>query len=640
MTANTATGNKMFDNAYTYDRIGNILSLTNDAVATGPNPIGGKYGHGYTYDLFNRLTTANSYWEYEEGNQDLYTNELTLGYGDMHRISYKNQEQLRDGNIVPEHSYFKDYAYATGRNHIQQITNNGVSSGNYKYDLNGNMRNITEPGLPVSTRYFAWDEANRLKAVRKADALVQHHLYDANGERSHKGISNLFYMGINGGPQGYDHYIGNYQLYPSGYLTVGEYDLVTKHYYTGTQRIASRLAGDVTEFHAAGESGEYGQQTLGLKDRQEDDIKAAFDQLKLSAPAIWNVPGMVPPCNQGEEEDELCACVFQHQCGDGPIYFFHSDHLGSSTFLTDGSGQPYQFFLNLPFGETMEEQFALTPNAWWKTPYLFNGKELDSRTSLYYYGARYYDPGLSVWLSVDPLAEKFPEWSSYIYTVNNPIRYIDPDGKAAVEGPGDPPIGAVIAGTIKAGFLNLLGFVQKYSNTPQGYAMRAAGLSHHFGVYKDNNSPLGVSVGYKLRHGQTVLKDVGNAGFAALDLAPLSPGKGGVATFAKAPGFFGLSNVDDIYRAARGLSVNDRIAQYRQLGSNFAELNDWTKNNKLSKLNDRTIYSDANGMHYSLDTQHGHFEVLNHKGEHKGSIKFDGSDTGKGIQVDHSIRIE
>ena len=48
------------------------------------------------------------------------------------------------------------------------------------------MRNITEPGLPVSTRYFAWDEANRLKVGQKADALVQHHLYDANGERSHK----------------------------------------------------------------------------------------------------------------------------------------------------------------------------------------------------------------------------------------------------------------------------------------------------------------------------------------------------------------------------------------------------------------------------------------------------------------------
>ena len=213
----------------------------------------------------------------------------------------------------------------------------------------------------------------------------------------------------------------------------------SRHKLSLPDRIASRLAGDVTDFHAANEVGEYGVQAKLLDGRQKNDIKAAFDQLKLSHPAIWNVPGMVPPCNQGEEEDELCACVFQHQCGDGPIYFFHSDHLGSSTFLTDGSGQSYQFFLNLPFGDvrshpdiyrpgTMEEQFALSPNAWWKTPYLFNGKELDSRTSLYYYGARYYDPGLSVWLSVDPLAEKYAAWTPYNYTYQNPIRFIDPTG--------------------------------------------------------------------------------------------------------------------------------------------------------------------------------------------------------------------
>ncbi|MBK7344359.1 MAG: hypothetical protein IPJ06_15440 [Saprospiraceae bacterium] len=75
--------------------------------------------------------------------------------------------------------------------------------------------------------------------MNKPNTPVPHHLYDANGERSPTGTGNLFYMGINGGPPGYDHYIGNSQLYPSGYMTVGEYDLVTKHYFTGTQRIAS-----------------------------------------------------------------------------------------------------------------------------------------------------------------------------------------------------------------------------------------------------------------------------------------------------------------------------------------------------------------------------------------------------------------
>ncbi|MCB0660921.1 MAG: RHS repeat-associated core domain-containing protein [Saprospiraceae bacterium] len=65
------------------------------------------------------------------------------------------------------------------------------------------------------------------------------------------------------------------------------------------------------------------------------------------------------------------------------------------------------------------------------TPYMFNAKEMDDNTGLYYYGARYYDPVVSSWLSVDPLAEKYPGHSPFKYVVNNPIRLIDPTGMGA-----------------------------------------------------------------------------------------------------------------------------------------------------------------------------------------------------------------
>ncbi|WP_255424450.1 RHS repeat-associated core domain-containing protein [Apibacter sp. HY039] len=60
------------------------------------------------------------------------------------------------------------------------------------------------------------------------------------------------------------------------------------------------------------------------------------------------------------------------------------------------------------------------------TPYLFNGKELDEETGLYYYGARYYNPRESVWLSVDPLFEQ--TMTSYQYCYQNPVKFIDPTG--------------------------------------------------------------------------------------------------------------------------------------------------------------------------------------------------------------------
>ena len=66
-------------------------------------------------------------------------------------------------------------------------------------------------------------------------------------------------------------------------------------------------------------------------------------------------------------------------------------------------------------------------------PYLFNGKELDTETGLYYYGARYYDPRVSLWLNVDPLAEK--TMTPYAYVKNAPTTHIDPNGEEAIRWP-------------------------------------------------------------------------------------------------------------------------------------------------------------------------------------------------------------
>jgi RHS repeat-associated protein len=51
-------------------------------------------------------------------------------------------------------------------------------------------------------------------------------------------------------------------------------------------------------------------------------------------------------------------------------------------------------------------------------------------TGLYYYGARYYDPRTFIWLSTDPLQEKYPHISTYTYCTKNPVKYIDSDGRA------------------------------------------------------------------------------------------------------------------------------------------------------------------------------------------------------------------
>jgi RHS repeat-associated protein len=73
----------------------------------------------------------------------------------------------------------------------------------------------------------------------------------------------------------------------------------------------------------------------------------------------------------------------------------------------------------------------------------FTGKERDKHSGLDYFGARYYDPALGKWLSVDPLADNYYSWSPYNYSMNDPINKYDPDGQFVW--------GAVIGAAVDAG---------------------------------------------------------------------------------------------------------------------------------------------------------------------------------------------
>ena len=105
-------------------------------------------------------------------------------------------------------------------------------------------------------------------------------------------------------------------------------------------------------------------------------------------------------------------------------FYYHPDHLGSSSYITNLDGEVSQHIEYVPFGEVFIEE----RNNTWNTPYLFNAKEFDEETGLYYYGARYYEPRLSLWMSVDPLTEKNNDVSGYIYCHNRPTILTDPTG--------------------------------------------------------------------------------------------------------------------------------------------------------------------------------------------------------------------
>jgi RHS repeat-associated core domain len=61
--------------------------------------------------------------------------------------------------------------------------------------------------------------------------------------------------------------------------------------------------------------------------------------------------------------------------------------------------------------------------------YTFSAKEKDSETGFSYFGSRYYSSDLSIWLSVDPMSDKYPSLSPYVYCADNPVKLVDPNGE-------------------------------------------------------------------------------------------------------------------------------------------------------------------------------------------------------------------
>jgi len=129
----------------------------------------------------------------------------------------------------------------------------------------------------------------------------------------------------------------------------------------------------------------------------------------------------------------------------GSVYKYEydlKDHLGNTRLTTtwalaDSVNQltPLNLQRNdyYAFGYTIQSLQGTTPSP--SNHYLYNHKELQDETGLYDYGARFYDPVIGRWTSVDPLAEESRRWSPYNYGEDEPIGKFDPDGMQTQPGP-------------------------------------------------------------------------------------------------------------------------------------------------------------------------------------------------------------
>ncbi len=374
----------------------------------------------------------------------------------MHNITSKKQHVAQtdvafEGNLLA--GYELEYNYRTDKPHqLEYINDNNYRTADstavasstkaisdaYLYDSNGNLIFVNSNDsvqTNLKERKLSWDEENRLRSICD-NGYVSSYFYDAAGERTVKLHGGAEGIHVNSAFSGGYTNNADYTLYVNAYMVLEKGGQYTKHIYIGDQRIVSKL-GDVGSFGVDPRREQYaGEDVAGVEvpnyktkyEALQEVIKDNYQLFEVDYYGIDNdnyVNGEGFCCDDSQLKTR--SVPTENVDYEKLQYYYHSDHLGSASYITNLDGEVVQHIEYVPFGEVFLEE----RNNTWNTPFLFNGKELDEETGLYYYGARYYNPRISLWYGVDPLAEDFPAWTPYHYVHNNPINLIDPDGRAA-----------------------------------------------------------------------------------------------------------------------------------------------------------------------------------------------------------------
>lgn len=367
---NGASRDNLFqDFAYTYDLMGNITRISDRAPGSGiRNSPGGL-------NALNRDFTYDALYRL---------------------ITATGREQDANRPIYP----WEEAPYVNDPNQTRPYTQH------YHYDPMGNMLSLQHTTLASAgfTRTFEHETANnRLRGLRIGNGQNQvfGYTYDDAGNMVQEGLSRHYEWNhsnqlkvFRNQLEGAEASIHAHYLYDAGGMRVKK--LVRTQ---GGQVAVTTYIDEVYEQHRERRSGTVQENnTLHLMD----------DQARIALLRVGEALGDDPTPR---------------------VKYHYGDHLGSSSVVVMGGSGGDTMEVNVeeyfPYGESSLGSFS-------RKQYRYCGKEKDTESGLFYYGARYCLSNIIKWLSVDPLAEKNYTESTYLFVGGNPFIYIDQDGKEKI----------------------------------------------------------------------------------------------------------------------------------------------------------------------------------------------------------------
>ena len=389
---------------YYYDKLGRATQIVKNVDGTDYVTKTTYDGKGRTTSIEYPDTEVVSYGYEAGGNLALVTGQ-SVNYAKY--MSYNALGQ--PGTLTSGNNIVTTYLYKADNNRLQRMITGTHIDLSYVYDYSGNITIITN-GLDSSkTQTFTYDDLSRLTQAVSTSYGTLSYIYDQIGNITQKEGITFDQYGLNAGAHAVTHtsdgksytYDGNGNMLTDGTRTIAyDYDNMPK---------SIQMGGDTTTF---------------VYDGNGNRVK------KMSPSETKVYIGKLYECNSGACSKYIVAngTRIAHKSGT-IVYYYHTDHLGSTAVVTNEAGASQGAIYYKPFGATLSGSVP--------TDHQYTQQEFDDETGLYNYNARLYNPTLGRFISADtivPSPFNPQSLNRYSYVMNNPLRYTDPSGNFSVSG--------------------------------------------------------------------------------------------------------------------------------------------------------------------------------------------------------------
>jgi YD repeat-containing protein len=423
---------------YKYDLVDNLTNKINSGLAD--DILGGQHTENFSYDVLQRLSTAEGTWQ---GDQDSESYKLFLDYDALNNVTMKSQNHEANDSMQIYTSRTWDYQYESEQ---QPTRPSEIGGKEISYDKNGNMLLSTSNAI-FDFDQNIYDEENRLIGT-SSNGVITRYTYDAFGKRVLKSNGSSQGVFINGSPAGFLEHKLNFKADVSPYFTVFKNEY-RKHYFVDGKRILSKIGTGLFET-TLGTGPEITAGSIDYKSRiqqYEYSILQYYSELGVApgAPTLLayngqpeintstlpdatagagynlppsNWPNLPPPDTLGPPgipvfyditnfSNATVEAGYNFSAGnitqELEQFYYHYDNTGSTHFISDYNGEPRQYVLYFPTGESwISKSIGID-----STPYMFKGLELDYGSGLYNMGNIYYNPVTNVELSIEPILQNF-----------------------------------------------------------------------------------------------------------------------------------------------------------------------------------------------------------------------------------------